>query len=160
MLFKNILTLQVVLQPNDVSIDKELLLKRARDQRCGFMDPTTKKELIWIADVDYALFEADPVGSLNSDGSSNVEIRCTCVLRRLISGEETYGMLVNKGENGDRPIVLVENIPMAIEGNKLGYDDVEVGQKIRVKVEAVQYKEKYGFACEGQYEVTARGAFD
>jgi hypothetical protein len=162
MLYKETLDRHVVLHPRDFDqIDEDLLLRKSRDQLCGRLDRQTQKELIWIVGIDYAHFEAHPEGTVNSDGTTTVELKCLCVLRRLNSGEELVGVLYRKGDaEGGRPIVMVENIPMAIDEDS-GYDDTNVGDKIRVKVHHANYN-ALSIDPEGgrNRTVTARGAFE
>ena len=160
MLYKDTLDRQVVIHPREFDqIDEDLLLRRSRDQLCGRMDHQTQKELIWIARIDYEHFVKHPNGTLNSDGTTTVTLKCLCVLRRLNSGEDLVGVVRSRGDSeGGRPIVMVENIPMAIDASDA---EISIGDNMRVKVRHVNYN-ALSFDPEGGINktVTARGTFE
>ena len=137
MLFKATLDRTIQLSSLKEVTTEESIVKHARNQLCGRMDEKTGKEIICISSVDFDHLEANNEGTLNSDGTVDVLIRFTALLRMLRSGEEIQGIVVRKGQ-GERAVVDVEGVKMVVEDTESdGF--IRAEDRIKVKICHVKY---------------------
>ena len=137
MLYKATLDRIIQLSSLEEVIAEETIFVHARKQLCWRMDEKTGKEIICIVSIDFEHLEANNEGTLNSDGTVDVLIRFTAVLRMLRSGEELQAIVKRKGQDV-RAWVNVEGVNMAVEDTERD-GLIEEGKKIKVEIGNVNY---------------------